>query len=283
LLLTVLSCTLYGQNDIKSALEYWEEGNIKETEDCIARILKTVPENDTIALLKAKTFFVQGKYRKAAKLSGNRTLLSKSREAVNLTIEAFLHLHDYKNAVKVAEIYNPGRAGYLTDLKNKPFKVIASKTYLIPFAEDSSHTSEIIPLTTMYLNGVKKQVMFDTGADYLILGENIANELGLKYAHQGIGEHATTQTKLWFTVIDRLSFDSGPAFFNVPVTIMGDGPDLIIWGTNILEPFLSTIDYPNRQFILTPRNSKLLCKRHLSMLLNDNPSLFTCGVIIDNR
>jgi hypothetical protein len=125
----------------------------------------------------------------------------------------------------------------------------------------------------MYLNGVKKHVMFDTGADFLIIGENVANELGIKYSNQSIGEHATSKVTVWHTIIDSVSFENGPAFYNMPTTIMGGSPDLMIWGTSILEPFLSTIDYPHQQFILTPRSNKGLCQEHNKMLYSKHYSI----------
>lgn len=39
----------------------------------------------------------------------------------------------------------------------------------------------------MYINGVAKPVMFDTGAEFLIVGKKVAEELGLKYCNQEIG------------------------------------------------------------------------------------------------
>jgi hypothetical protein len=45
----------------------------------------------------------------------------------------------------------------------------------------------------MYINGVGKTIMFDTGAEFLIVGKKVADDLGVKWADQGIGEHATSK------------------------------------------------------------------------------------------
>jgi hypothetical protein len=71
-------------------------------------------------------------------------------------------------------------------------------------------------------NGVVKTVMFDTGAEFLIVGNKVADELGIKYSNQGIGEHATSKTTIWQSIVASLSFVNGPAFLNVPVIIMED-------------------------------------------------------------
>jgi len=266
LFIITFSHCLYGQDDVQKALELWKDGNIEKAGNSVDKILINSKENETAILLKAKILFVRGKYEEAIRLAQKDALLNKYPDAVNLIIEAYLHLNDYNNAAKLAELYKSERTEYLKELNNKRLKVIADRTYIIPFVEDPSHTSDIIPLTTMYINGSKKSVMFDTGAEFLIIGENIANELGIKYGHKRTGEHATTKTNVWHTIVDSLSFENGPAFLNVPAIIMGGSPDMMIWGTNILEQFLSTIDYPNRRFILTPRNLELQCKVHLKML-----------------
>jgi tetratricopeptide (TPR) repeat protein len=266
LIIAIFAQSLYGQEDVQKALEYWKNGDIEKTQNSVNKILKTSPDNDTATLLQAKILFVQGKYNEAVKCADKNTLLNKYPDAVNMLIEAYLHLNDYNNAVKIAESYKSERTEYLKELADKQLKVIADKTYLIPFVEDASHTSDIIPLTTMYINGVRKSVMFDTGAEYLILGEKIAAELGIKYGHKRTGEHATTKTSVWQAIVDSISFEKGPVLLNVPAVIMGGAPDMMIWGTNILEQFLSTIDYPNRRFILTPRKPGTQYEEHFRYL-----------------
>ncbi len=232
---------LIGQNITQIALRYWEKGDFEKVQKSITQFSQISPDNDSVLLLKAKIFFVRGKYSETVKTLNNQSLLSKYPEAVDLTIEASLHLYDYENALDIANTYRPGRNKYLEELREKPFKILADKTYYLPFVQDSVNSSNFIPLSKMYLNGIKKNVMFDTGADFLIIGEDVANDLGIKYSNQSTGEHATSKVTVWHTIIDSLSFENGPAFYNVPTTIMGGSPDLMIWGTNILEPFLSTI------------------------------------------
>jgi hypothetical protein len=258
--------SVYGQNNIQTALELWRNGDIEKAQSIADNILKYSSENDMAVLLKMKALFVSGNYMKVVKFAHKKSFLSNRPDAVNLIIDAYLHLNDYKSAADFAEAYKSERANYLKEQKKKPFKVIAAKTYIIPFVEDSAHTSDIIPLTNMYINGMAKTVMFDTGAEFLIVGKKVADELGIKCSNRGIGEHATSKTTIWHSIADSLSFVNGPTFLNVPVVIMEDSPDLMIWGTNILEKFLSTIDYPNRRFILTPRGMKSLYVEHFNML-----------------
>jgi hypothetical protein len=260
------SHSVYGQNNIQTALESWRNGDIEKTQSIADNILKHSSENDTVILLKMKALFVSGDYKEVVKFAHKKSFLSNQPNAVNLMIDAYLHLNNYKSAAKFAESYKSERANYLKELEKKQFKVIATKTYIIPFVEDSANTSDIIPLTNMYINGVAKTVMFDTGAEFLIVGKKVADELGIKCSNQGIGEHATSKTTIWHSIVDSLSFVNGPFFRNVPVVIMEDSPDLMIWGTNILEQFLCTIDYPNRRFMLTPREMKSLYKPHFDKL-----------------
>jgi len=257
------SHSVYGQNYIQAALELWRNGDIEKAKSIADNILRCSPENDTSVLLKMKALFVSGNYKEVIKFAHKKSFLKNRPDAVNLMIDSYLHLHDYKSASEFADSYKSERSIFLNELEKKPLKVIATKTYIIPFKEDSAHTSNIIPLTNMYINGVEKTVMFDTGAEFLIVGKKVAEELGIKCSNRGIGEHATSKTTIWHSIVDSLSFVNGPVFRNVPVVIMEDSPDLMIWGTNILEQFLSTIDYPNRRFLLTPRNMKSLYREHL--------------------
>lgn len=266
LLIVAFSHSVYEQNNIQTALELWRKGDVEKSQAIADNILKYSPENDTVILLKMKALFVSGNYKEVIKFTHKKSFLSNQPNAVNLMIDAYLHLNDYESAANFAEAYKSERTNYLKELEKKQFKVIATKTYIIPFEEDSAHTSNIIPLTKMHINGVAKTVMFDTGAEFLIVGKKIADELGIKYSNQGIGEHATSKTTIWHSIVDSLSFVNGPAFRNVPVIIMEDSPNLMIWGTNLLEQFLSTVDYPNRRFILTPRYMKYIYKLHLNML-----------------
>lgn len=54
---------------------------------------------------------------------------------------------------------------------------------------------------------------------------------------------------------------------------MADAKSMIIVGTSMLERFLSTIDYPQRRFILTPRALTSLCEQHYQMLSQRRTSL----------
>ncbi len=56
---------------------------------------------------------------------------------------------------------------------------------------------------------------------------------------------------------------------NVPVAVLpslSGSQDFIIFGTNVLEQFHSTLDYPRKRLILSPRDDDELRKRHMQML-----------------
>ena len=167
LFLVVFSLSVYGQNNIQTALDSWRNGDIEKALSIADNILKYSPENDTVILLKLKALFVLGNYMEVVKFAHKKGFPGNQPNAVNLMIDAYLHLNDYESAAKFAESYKSERANYLKELEKKQFKVIATKTYIIPFVEDSAHTSDIIPLTNMYINGVEKTVMFDTGGRVL--------------------------------------------------------------------------------------------------------------------
>ena len=147
LLLTLMSMNLFGQSDVKTALKYWERGEIKEAYYIAENILKHFPDNDTAIFIKMKALFVHGKYKETIETASSiKKTFEKYSDAVNVVIESYLHLQDYKGALEFAETNKSERTSYLKELEEKPFTVIADKTYIIPFIQDSNNTSNFIPL-----------------------------------------------------------------------------------------------------------------------------------------
>jgi hypothetical protein len=164
--MVAFSHSVYGQNTIQTALESLRNGDIEKTKSIADDILRCSPENDTAVLLKMKALFVSGNYKEVIKFAHKKSFLKNRPDAVNLMTDAYLHLNDYEIAVKFAEAYKSERTSYLKELGNNQFKAIATKTYIIPFVEDSTNNSNIIPLTKMYINGVAKTIMFGTAQSF---------------------------------------------------------------------------------------------------------------------
>ena len=106
----------------------------------------------------------------------------------------------------------------------------------------------------------------DTGGTWLIMGPDRAKKLGIKLVEAGEGFHGLRKVKLLRGIAK--SFQLGDATLtNVPVTGMPTlkGPqDFVIFGTNVLQEFHSTFDYPRKKLILSPRGKKMLAKKQMA-------------------
>lgn len=265
--LVFLSINLYGQNKIGEGLKLWESGEVLEAYNITEKILKSSPQNDAAIFLKVKSLFVQGKYAKS--IETFRTLkpsFGKYSDAVDLAVEAYLHLKDYENAWKLAAKSKLERTPYLEERKKRPFKVIAEKTYIVPFLDDIQLPSSFWPAVNGKINAEKVAIRFDTGGTFLVMGKGAAEKLGIGLKYKRNGMHGSSEVIMWDAIADSMGFERGPHFQNVPVVIMEDLGDRIIFGTNILEQFLTTIDYTNNRFIFTPRNRHDLYEQHYKLL-----------------
>jgi hypothetical protein len=262
--LTVMQ--LFGQNNIKGALKLWEAGDFSRAYSMTQNILQKDPDNNEANYLQMKILFVQGQYKKALDIfSSLHTTFNEYSEAADLATEAYLHLHDYENAWEVADKNNISRSLY-KELKDRPFSVIADRTLIISFLNDPQIPSIYWPGINGTLNGKKVSIRFDTGADFLVIGKSVAEKYGLQLKYEDQGMHGSSQVKMWHAIADRVTFGNELIFLNIPVTIMETLGEYVIFGTNMLEPFLTTVDYPNDRFIFTPRNRPELFVGHYKML-----------------
>ena len=267
IMLTVGMLNLFGQNKLDNALIDWENGEIKRAHEQVLRISNEAPDKEKTKHLLFKSWFIQGQYKEALQTFNNIDKAYRHyKECVDLAILASIHMHDYDNALRIAEVNKSKQLSYIKDFRNKRFAVIADKTYYVPFLIDNEISSDYWPGVTGRINGVQSSIRFDTGGDYLIVGLSAAQKLGIDLKHKTKSIHGASKVTVWHSIIDSVNFDNGPAFLNVPVTIMASLGDFIIFGTNILEQFLSTIDYPNNQFIFTPRNNVQLIEKHYEIL-----------------
>ena len=271
IIFTIGMTNLFGQSKLDIALNDWENGEIIKAHDQVLRFSNEAPDNEKAKHLLFKSWFIQGQYKEALQTFNKiDKAYRKYKECVDLAIHANIHLHDYDNALLVAEANKSKQLSYLKDFSNKRFAVIANKTYHVPFLHDNEISSDYWPGVTGSINGVQSSIRFDTGGDYLIVGLSAAQKLGIDLKYPTKSLHGATKVTVWHSIIDSVNFDNGPAFINVPVTIMASLGDYIIFGTNILEQFLSTIDYPNNQFIFTPRSNPQLIEEQYKMLSDSN-------------
>lgn len=136
--------------------------------------------------------------------------------------------------------------------------------------------NEPLPAVSIEVNGNKINAIIDTGGDTFILDQTIASSLNIKSIASNKGTYAggmsieTGYGRLDSLSLNDVTLKSIPvliapikqlsAIYNDEIEING------IITTGILKQFLATMDYPNSQLILRPRNEqgKTFLQQYLS-------------------
>ncbi len=260
---------------LTKAWSAWKNGEAPEAEKLAMQARDLDPGRHLLMLCA----FVQGKYEEALELYGEISPAYPRHGELNLPAAmSYLHLGRYEEAGRFVKenkiIYPPDElhSDLIPILAEHQLKVSLNFVTTIPFAQRIE--SAYFPAFPCRINNAKMVVHLDTGGTFLYLGPRRAKKLGIEplrcsqvQANTGKGHRSDYQLCAGIAK----SFQLGDARLeNVPVFILPsfDQPlyDYVVFGTSVLEQFLSTVDYPNRRLILSPRNRPELRKQHLAML-----------------
>jgi len=255
--------------EAQNAWQAWKAGNIEEAHRYATSLLKLPQLEPDARHLLFLTSFVMGEYEKALghyeKIGEDYERRGELDEPV---LDAYLHLGRYAEAERFARGRNmpDWRVQTLANRRANPLKVRLSEVSIIPYAEHP--LSPYFPAFKSEINETQVIAHMDTGGTFLIMGPERAKRLGIKLVEAGEGYHGATKVPLSCGIAKR--FQLGDAVLeNVPVGALASltGPqDFVIFGTNVLQQFLSTLDYPNQRLILSPRDKPEQHDRHLAML-----------------
>jgi tetratricopeptide (TPR) repeat protein len=248
---------------------HWAVGDILKAQLVAENILKDAPMYNEALHLQSLSLLVQGKYQQAVKtFSTIDTTYAEHSYVAAVMVEAYLHLNEPQKAFELAKQLKMEHTEYYKKLAEKPFSCKADKAFIIPFDNDPDLQipSKFFPSIDGKINGKEVNMGFDTGAPFLVIGKEASEKLGIALGFKASGMHGATSITTWKSIADEMELGNGLVFNNVPVGIMESLGQQVIFGTNILEQFLATIDYPNSRFILTPRNRKDLYPNHLALL-----------------
>jgi hypothetical protein len=262
---------MVGQEPKASAADAWEAWKKGDVEEALktAEALAESAERTHLLFLCAH---VKGEYEKAiglhAEIDGEYGKLDELDEPM---VQSYLHLNRAADALAFLEM--PGKTDKsqkLAELQAKsPLKVTLKKITEIPFAKHQ--LTRWFPAFKAELEGEDLTVHIDTGGTFLIMGPGRAKKLGIELHEAGMGHHGSRAVKMSVGIAKK--FALGDAVLeNVPVATLASlkGPqDFVIFGTNIFEQFLSTMDYPNQRLILSPRGNEKETKKHMKMLEGD--------------
>lgn len=263
---TLLNNVFAARNDaVADAWRAWQNGDIEQAANKAWDISGSA-EAQHLLILSA---FVQGDYQSAIQLYNKIDPgYSRIKELNDPILHAWLHLGEYENAARFArEQKMKSWIQQQTALyAANPLSVEIKETSVIPFAEHE--LTPFFPAFRARINSKERIVHIDTGGSYLMMGPKKAAELGIQTTKGSKGFHGTSRVRLFYGV--ARSFHLGGATLkNVPVIVLPSltgAQDLIIFGTNILQQFYSTLDYPNQRLILSPRHETATRKRHDAML-----------------
>lgn len=254
------------------AWEAWEIGQIDHAGKLAKKLTKSKSEASSGFHLLFLKEFLEGNYEEAL-LTYEKidTDYPKYGELDKTVLNAYLHLERYAEAEQFAVSRNmvEHNIARLKQLKEHPFKVELDTLTVIPFTK--GFLSKYFPGFEAELNGEKIVANVDTGGTFLHMAPERAEEFGIELIPIGQGRAAGDLMTDLFHGIAK-SFRLGDVVFeNVPVGAVAalKGQKFVIFGTNVLQRFFSTLDYPNNRLILSPRDNIQLQKEHLAMLPTD--------------
>jgi hypothetical protein len=187
------------------------------------------------------TSYVRGRYEEA---------LTHDAKLDALAAQALLHLD------RSAEARARVRGRIPPDLRlriDHPLSSSLDHPTVLPFADHA--LAPYLAAVDVTLDGHRLAAVLDTGGTYVLMGTHRAEALGIRLVANGRHHHGTTRTTTYAGIARELTLGDA-TLINVPVEAMPTlrgGQDVVIIGTNVLQRFRATIDYPGGRLILSPR------------------------------
>lgn len=262
IVLLAMSGTLGAQNTLKQGWEHWSKAELEQAE----RIAQDHIETDGGKHLLGNILQVRGAYREAVELYDQITPGYQQFDQVQvskLSINLF-HLKELEQAKALATSLEDHPVTVYAASLSQPMSVESSGSFTVPMLVNEP-LNPYMPIVACRINGHERNMAFDTGGNYLILSRATARSLGI-YLDTTMyfkGQQGFSTSRMWVGVADELVLGSDLVINNVPVTILEEmNTEIIIFGTNVLKEFLTTVDYPNNQFVFTTKDNTELMKAH---------------------
>jgi hypothetical protein len=276
-LLAAASCSSaegFSPNGSRAGMErawrLWKDGDV-EGAAAAARSLPESPRRDHLLFNCA---YAAGDYEGALAMYADMDpAFKRRRDIVGAVVELYRHLGRYADAASFSS--ERGFAGWeketLRGLADAPLSASLDETIIIPFEAvpmGGVDLSDSLPGVAAELEGIEITAHFDSGGAFLVMSPSMAKSLGIGLIEGGKAFAALSTDRTFYGIAKR--FRIGKAILeNVPVTAIPQlsGPmDRVIFGTNVLERFLSTVDFPARRLVLSPRGDAEAAKRHYAAL-----------------
>jgi hypothetical protein len=253
---------------LDAAWSAWERGEIETAARLAHDAIDARSNNDAANHLLFLTRFVTGHYRDALDRYGEIGRSYRRRgELTPAVIDAHLHLGALGNAAAFARgrtDVTPVESRRLDEHLRRPFGVeLTGVTAVSPADHPLAH---YLPTFAASIDGHSLAVHLDTGGAFLHMGPARARSLGIKTIadEPGRAHLDLIETEAAYGIAQR--FELGDAVMhNVPVDVLSTltgANDVVVFGTNILEQFLSTVHYPARTLLLSRRGDAAAARAH---------------------
>lgn len=262
ILLTLVFSATRAQGTIEEGWALWSKAELEKAE----KIAEAYLDADEGKHLKGNILQVNGKYLEAIELYNSISSEYNEYEKVQISkLNIYLfHLKELDKAKALIDGIKKKDATIYAASINKPLTLECSGTFTVPMLV-TEPLNPFIPIVSGEINGTKQNIAFDTGANFLVMSKAAAESMGISYNSSlfFIGKQGYSTSKMWVGVVDNLVLGKDVKLKNVPVTIMEEmNTEIIIFGTNILKEFYTTIDYPNNQFVFTTKDKPELVRAH---------------------
>lgn len=242
-------------------------GDFDESQEILSPLLNGENSSPKAIYLSAQIEYLNGNYSKAEKQY--KTLVEEHYDEYGLAAEAGLQMVYYQT-----NQYNKAKELFVgQDLENPMLNMMKAFGDTAPYQIDwNGKEQTVIPFVTttplavvpIEINGVKMNAFIDTGGNSIMVDETMVSELGIETISNDSGTVAGGTIDFSFGKTDSMKLGEAE-IKNVPVTVLsfegiadafeGYASDVhAIIGTNVLQQFISTLDYPSGKLILMPRN-----------------------------
>ena len=257
---------------LPDAWKAWERGEIAEARALAVAQLSVPRKADSARHMLFLCDFVQGRYQKAlqwhSEIAPSYPLLTQLDA---LVVEAHIHRSDVDAALATAR-QSHVLPGYIEKIlkrqKAHPFAISLEGVANIPFAEHDLR--DYFPAFESEINGTPMLAHMDTGGMFLVMGPERATALGIETIDAGTTTAHLNSQSVRYSIGIADSFRLGNVSMeNVPVTVLSSlngEADFVIFGTNLLEQFFSTLDYPRERLLLSLRGDTAANDEHRALL-----------------
>lgn len=255
--------------DLAEAWTAWREGDIHRVSTLLPKARVPREEDDAWLHIRFLVSCVSGQYDEALRfyrsIPSDYPRLAELNEAY---VEACRHLGRFGAALDFARARGMAEpmVAALERQAAAPLQSTLDGITVVPFADHP--LTPYLPAFNVELNGHSIIAHVDTGGTFLVMGPQRAQAIGIETFPAGKGYHGTNRVDMRLGIAQSLRLGDA-VLENVPVATLASlkgSQDFVIFGTNVLQQFYSTLDYPRERLILSPRRDAARTAEHRTML-----------------